>query len=237
MKYPDCQTCVDAPFYCGWCSVPVMYNGTIPGKNCAGVNRTITKFSINCTGSFSIESCNFPTTGTASTGTTTATSSTAASSGSGTATATATATTTASTASTGTTGGQNLFNCDPVNGTCNQAANGTLPKEVCAAECQVTPIVPPVLVNKEFRGLAIELNYMMGEFDAKFTNSSVTITPPIGPVMTGKVTSTSTTSPSSSKTELSFKPSGRLQEDLLLITSPGLGVNPTVLLLLVLMKQ
>jgi hypothetical protein len=55
----------------------------------------------------------------------------------------------------------------------------------------MTPIVPPVLVNKEFRGLAIELNYMMGEFDAKFSNTSVTITPPSGPVMTGKVTSTS----------------------------------------------
>jgi hypothetical protein len=24
MKYPDCQSCVDAPFYCGWCSVPVL---------------------------------------------------------------------------------------------------------------------------------------------------------------------------------------------------------------------
>jgi hypothetical protein len=27
--------------YCGWCSVPVLYNGTIKGTNCAGLNKTL----------------------------------------------------------------------------------------------------------------------------------------------------------------------------------------------------
>src|SRR5689334_1679814 len=26
MTYPDCQSCVSAPYYCGWCSVNVLYN-------------------------------------------------------------------------------------------------------------------------------------------------------------------------------------------------------------------
>jgi hypothetical protein len=26
MAMNDCQSCVTAPYYCGWCSVPVLYN-------------------------------------------------------------------------------------------------------------------------------------------------------------------------------------------------------------------
>jgi hypothetical protein len=61
-KYPDCHTCIKAPEQCGWCSVPVFYNDTIPGKNCAGLNTTITP-RINCTGSFSTKDCTNVTTG------------------------------------------------------------------------------------------------------------------------------------------------------------------------------
>jgi len=190
MKYPDCQSCVDAPFYCGWCSVDVLYNGTIPGKQCAGVNRTITKYSINCTGSFSIESCTPPTsTGTGSSGS----SSTAASSGSGSGSGTEGTSSSSTGDSSGTTGNVQKFACVPDNATCmpTDGPNGQDPT-TCLAQCTLTPIVPPLLVNKQFRGLAIELNYMMGEFDAVFSNTSVTITPPNGgPVMTAKVTSTS----------------------------------------------
>eukprot|EP01126_Amoeba_proteus_P046751 TRINITY_DN52_c0_g2_i4.p1 TRINITY_DN52_c0_g2~~TRINITY_DN52_c0_g2_i4.p1 ORF type:complete len:439 (-),score=55.55 TRINITY_DN52_c0_g2_i4:758-2074(-) len=60
MVYPDCQSCVDSGDYCGWCSVNVVYNGSIAGRQCAGVNKTITHATFNCTGSFSIESCLVP---------------------------------------------------------------------------------------------------------------------------------------------------------------------------------
>lgn len=33
-----------SPDYCGWCSVNILYNSTIPGKNCAGVNVTLTGY-------------------------------------------------------------------------------------------------------------------------------------------------------------------------------------------------
>jgi len=54
----------------------------------------------------------------------------------------------------------------------------------------LTPVVPPLLQNKEFRGLDIEMNYEKGEWTAHFTNTSVTLTQPSGTKMTGKVTST-----------------------------------------------
>jgi len=159
-KYPDCHNCIAAPEWCGWCSVPVLYNGTVPGKNCAGLNTTITP-RINCSGTFSTIDCPPPTTGT-----------------------------TGSTGSTGTTGNQNKFVCDPITNTCHQSVNGTLPPDVCTAQCSLVPIVPPQLQNKFFRGLEIDLMYKQGEWRAHFGKTDVTIVSPDGTVVHGNVTTT-----------------------------------------------
>jgi hypothetical protein len=161
-KYPDCHSCISAPEFCGWCSVPVLYNSTIPGKNCAGLNTTITP-RINCTGTFSTVDCSHATTGS-----------------------------TGSTGSTGQTTGSpaKKYLCDPVTNTCKQSDNGTLPVDVCTAQCIVTPIVPIILQDKYFRGLEIDLKYQMGEWRAHFTKTSVTVVYPDGTVIMGNVTTT-----------------------------------------------
>jgi hypothetical protein len=168
--YPTCQLCVDAPDYCGWCSVPVIYNGSIVGRNCAGVNKTITP-PFNCTGSFSIQTCATTTTSTGTTASTT-TSSTGTGTGTG-----------------STTGPAQLFTCDPKSSTCQPTPNGQ-PRDVCTQQCTLTPIVPPVLQDKDFRGIEIDMTYLEGEWRAIFTTTNVTITDPNGKTRVGKVTST-----------------------------------------------
>jgi len=155
-KYPDCHTCIKAPEQCGWCSVPVFYNGTIPGKNCAGLNTTITP-RINCTGSFSTKDCSNVTTG----------------------------------QTTGqTTGSNQMYYCDPINATCRMQSNGTLPPDVCQAQCKVNPI-PPIIQNTYWRGLEIDTAYKQGEWRAHFTTNSVTVVSPDGTVIQGNVSTTS----------------------------------------------
>jgi len=163
-QYPDCHSCVIAPEYCGWCSVPILYNSTIPGKNCAGLNTTITP-RINCTGIFSTEDCSQQTTGQTTSNTDT------------------------SSASTASTQGPNAdkYNCDPVSNTCVQNPNGS-PKDVCDAQCKPAPFVPPVLQNTLWRGLEIDNAYMPGEWRAKFTKLDVTILDPTSKVYTANVT-------------------------------------------------
>jgi len=152
--FPDCHTCIAAPQWCGWCSIPVLYNGTIPGKNCAGLNTTVTP-RFNCSGTFSTIDC--PTT----------------------------------TATTGqTTGNPNKYICDPISNTCKASVNGTLPPDVCHAQCMVNPVVPPDLQNKFFRGLEIDLTYKQGEWRAHFGTSNVTFVSPDGTVIQGNVTTT-----------------------------------------------
>jgi hypothetical protein len=156
--YPDCQRCISAPEYCGWCSVNVAYNttnGTVIGRNCAGLNTTITP-RFNCSGSFSTINCNNATTG----------------------------------VSTGQTTGNPAENylCDPVNATCVLTPNGTLPREVCMAQCQQNPI-PPFLQNKYFRGLQINMQYRPGEWRAHFGTNTLSIVTPDGTVLSGNVTS------------------------------------------------
>jgi len=164
-QFPDCSSCIKAPQWCGWCSVPILYNETVVGKNCAGLNTTVTP-RINCTGTFSTQDCSHATT--SSTGST----------------------------STGqTTGGppsDKKYYCDPSinNGTCVESTNGTLPKDVCSAQCTVTPIVPPVLQNKYYRGLEINMGYVKGEWRAHFTAKDVTVVAPDGTVIQGTVTTT-----------------------------------------------
>jgi len=162
-KYPDCHSCIAAPEWCGWCSVPILYNNSIPGKNCAGLNVSVTP-RINCTGTFSTQDCTFSTTG--STGTT----------------------------STGhSTGGPpsvKKYYCDPIKNTCETADNGTMSKDVCDAQCTLTPIVPPILQNKYFRGLQIDTHYLQGEWRAHFTTKDVVVVSPDGKTTQGTVTTT-----------------------------------------------
>jgi len=159
--YPDCHSCIKAPQWCGWCSVPVLYNDTIVGKNCAGLNTTVTP-RFNCTGTFSTEDCSRATTGTTSTG-----------------------------VSTGqTTGSKQLYLCDPITNTCKQSQNGTLPLDICTQQCTMVPIVPIILQNKFFRGLEIDMRYQTGEWRAHFSKTDVTVLFPDGTVIQGNVTTT-----------------------------------------------
>jgi len=160
--YPDCHSCIAAPEFCGWCSVNVIYNNSIIGKNCAGINKTISP-RINCTGTFSTQDCSHATTG-------------------------------STTATTGhTTGGppaEDKYACDPITSTCKKTDNGTLPQDVCAAQCVLTPIVPPDLQDKYFRGLQIDIMYSQGEWRVHFGKTDATIVNPAGTVTTATVTST-----------------------------------------------
>jgi len=69
-------------------------------------------------------------------------------------------------------------------------ANGTLPPDVCAAQCTLTPIVPIILQDRYFRGLQINMNYVVGEWRAHFTKTMVTVVYPDGTTIMGNVTST-----------------------------------------------
>jgi hypothetical protein len=160
MKYPDCHSCISAPEQCGWCSVNVLYfNGTVVGKNCAGLNTTVAP-KINCTGSFSTEDCNFVSTTASSTGQSTGNPSPAT----------------------------NNYVCDPTNYTCSQSsAGGGTSKDVCEAQCNNIPFVPPILQGSLFRGLEIDMHYVKGEWRAQFTDTQVTITDPSGKQTVGKV--------------------------------------------------
>jgi hypothetical protein len=161
MKYPDCHSCISAPEQCGWCSVNVLYfNGTVVGKNCAGLNTTVAP-KINCTGSFSTQDCNFVTT----TGQTTGQS-------------------TGGPTAPGFTCDPVNVTCVPNN------SSGGSPKSVCEAQCNTVPVVPPVLVGQLFRGLEIDKQYVKGEWRAKFSDTDVTITDPSGKQTVGKVSQT-----------------------------------------------
>jgi len=176
MVYPDCQSCVTSRDYCGWCSVNVVYNGTIEGKQCAGVNKSITHATFNCTGSFSIESCAPPNTTTGKTTTTTTTTTTTGGKTTGT-----TSKTTSST-----TGSSDKYTCDPVSVSCKKTKDG-VPLQVCKDQCKAVPIVPIQLQGKYFRGLQINQGYAKGEWDANFTKTSVTVWDPTGKSITGTV--------------------------------------------------
>uniref|UniRef100_A0A7S1M8Y3 PSI domain-containing protein n=1 Tax=Neobodo designis TaxID=312471 RepID=A0A7S1M8Y3_NEODS len=54
-QFATCADCV-ANYLCGWCSTPVIYQGNITGKNCAGYNKN-GKDPFQCNGVYSIEEC------------------------------------------------------------------------------------------------------------------------------------------------------------------------------------
>jgi len=160
MVYPDCHSCITAPQQCGWCSVPVLYyNGTVVGKQCAGVNTTVSP-KINCTGSFTTQDCSIFTT--------------------------ASATSVATGQSTGGPNNNDKYQCNPATFMCEKNPNGS-PKDICEQQCNNVPVVPPVLQNTLWRGLEIDTKYTGGEWRVAFTTTDVTITDPTGRQTTGKV--------------------------------------------------
>jgi len=159
MVYPDCHSCIAAPQQCGWCSVPVLYyNGTVVGKQCAGVNTTVSP-KINCTGSFTTQDCTIFTT----TGTSVATGQ-----------------------SSGGPPANDKFKCNPATFMCEKANDGQ-PKQDCEKQCNNVPVVPPVLQNTLWRGLEIDQRYIGGEWRVAFSTTDVSITDPQGRQTTGKV--------------------------------------------------
>jgi len=210
MKYPDCHTCIAAPEQCGWCSVPVLYfNGTVVGKNCAGLNTTVAP-KINCTGSFTTQDCNFPTTTTSD--------STGQSTGSPAPPADA-------------------YTCDPANYTCVKSASGGTPKDVCEKQCVNIPVVPPVLVNQQFRGLEIDMTYKKGEWRAKFSTDSVAISDPSGKQTIGKVSQVERYLQITLQDGTTIQTLWQVAKVLLLNSYLGLGALLAEKLLLHLMKQ
>jgi hypothetical protein len=187
--YPDCHTCIVAKEFCGWCSVNVIYNNTIIGKNCAGINKTISP-RINCTGTFSTQDCSHATTG-------------------------------STTATTGqTTGGppaEDKYECDPTTNTCKKTDNGTLPQAVCAAQCVMTPIVPPDLQDKYFRGLQVDIMYAQGEWRVHFGKADATVVDAAGQVLTATVTTTA------QFLTLTFKDGSKIQTIWQLQNGPSTG--------------
>jgi len=59
LKWPNCSICVQQQT-CGWCNVPVVYEGNEVGRQCAGWNVDKTKKPFICPGVFSIVDCTPP---------------------------------------------------------------------------------------------------------------------------------------------------------------------------------
>jgi len=59
----------------------------------------------------------------------------------------------------------------------------------CEAQCSETPIVPPQLRGKFFRGLEIDMAYLPGEWTAQFSDFNVTVIDPAGKSKNGKIIS------------------------------------------------
>jgi len=170
-KMPDCRTCIASLDYCGWCSVPVLYNGTIQGSNCGGLNKTKIP-GLVCPGIFSTVNCP------------------------------ATPTPIPSpkpnpppTPPVAPTPSEPLFVCSVDLGQCrpmnpkNESGGMTMP--FCTLVCNVIPYVPPILVDRVWRGINIRLGYVAGEWTVVFRTTDVTITDPTGNKVVAKVGTTS----------------------------------------------
>jgi len=178
-KYPDCQSCIAALDYCGWCTVDVLYNGTVPGTQCAGLNQSKIPGFI-CGGIFSTVSCpNPPTRGNPK--------------------APKKPPTTipplkpsAPHVKPPPTKAVDLWTCNPNTTQCVQNATGSggMPFDQCNQTCMIIPDVPIILRGKRFRGLEIEKGYYKGEYTAKFTSTSVTFADPKGTTFTAIVSQT-----------------------------------------------
>jgi len=179
-KYPDCQSCVAAQNFCGWCSVDVLYNGTSPGTQCAGLNNSQVPGFL-CTGVFSTVSCPSPPTP-----------------GNSKAPTKHKPTTipplrpNAPHINSPPPTKSNDWICNPNTTQCvqNATASGGMPFEDCNRTCVIIPDVPIILRGKRFRGLEIEKGYYKGEYTAKFSSTTVTFADPKGTSFTAVVSQT-----------------------------------------------
>jgi len=167
-KYPTCRQCIAALDYCGWCSLPVLYNGTIQGTNCGGLNKTKVP-GLVCPGTFSTVNCpNVPV---------------------------PIPVPVPVTVPQPPVPSEPLFVCDVGSGKCRSMnpknESGGMPIAFCNLVCNVIPYVPPILVGRVWRGIQIRLGYTPGEWTAVFSTDSVTVTDPKGAKMIGKVGTTS----------------------------------------------
>jgi len=165
-RYPDCQTCIKALDYCGWCSEPVLYNNTIKGTNCGGLNKTKIP-GLYCPGTFSTAEC-----------------------ASRQPTATPSPSPTRNPPPVGP-----LFVCQPNTQKCIPTnpnnSSGGMPIDFCKLVCNVIPYVPPILVGRTWRGYQINNGYIAGEWKLVFSTNACTITDPKGVVMNARVGTTS----------------------------------------------
>jgi hypothetical protein len=162
--YPDCHSCISASEQCGFCSVPILYNSTIEGNNCASVNKTIAGNTINCTGIFSVVDCTAidpPSSESPSTE-----------------------------SPSGDTGDKDKYVCDPQAQQCVEADEdqpGGMDQDTCEAQCNVIPGVPQTLKNKLYHGIAIHMGYAEGMYVLQFDADSATVTAPDGTTSSGKI--------------------------------------------------
>jgi len=165
--YPDCNTCISALDYCGWCSVNVLYNATVPGTQCAGLNQSRVPGFI-CQGTFSTVDCPV------------------APSGSPPSQPPPTSIPPLAPAAPVNppppTTPVVLYYCNPNTSTCekNSTGSGGMPLDQCNLTCNVIPDVPVVLRGRKFRGLQIQNGYIIGEYTAKFNTTSAIFTTPAG---------------------------------------------------------
>jgi len=178
-KYPDCQSCIAALDYCGWCSVNVLYNATTPGTQCAGLNRTKIPGFL-CAGTFSTVDCPTPPTPVSKAPSQKPPAPLPSIRPS------------APQVKPPPTQPPILWTCNPQTTTCYQNATGSggMPFDQCNLTCNIIPNVPIVLRNRTFRGLDIEKGYLKGEYTAKFSPTSVIFTDPAFVSLTAIVSQT-----------------------------------------------
>jgi hypothetical protein len=175
--YPDCNSCISATDFCGWCSIPVLYSSgnkkcAVPGKNCVGLNSTKIGATFCCglPGSgvtFSTIDCptdqppTQPPTNTKAPVTIPP------------------LRPTAPVKPPPPTIPPVLYDCSPSNQTCvlSTGPNG-MPLEQCNNTCNTIPDVPIILRGRKFRGLQIQNGYIVGEFTVKFSATSATFANP-----------------------------------------------------------
>jgi len=186
--YPDCNSCINAADYCGWCSISVMYNSgknlcAVQGKNCVGLNATKIGHTFCCGPApgvtFSTIAC--PTNEPPSTPPSTV----------------PPPVTIPPLKPTGPvkppppTKKALLYDCNPANQTCqiSTGPNG-IPLEQCNFTCNTIPDVPIILRGRKFRGLQIMHGYIVGEYSLKFSDTSATYSTPQGIGFTAVVSQT-----------------------------------------------
>jgi len=186
--YPDCNSCINAKDYCGWCSINVMYSTSgqqcnSPGKNCVGLNATKIGATFCCGPApgvtFSTLSCptNEPPT-TPPTKTTPPVTIPPLSPH-------------APVKPPPPTKKPILYDCNPSNQSCQLSTgpNG-MPLEQCNLNCNTIPDVPVILRGRKFRGLQIQNKYILGEYTVKFSETSATFASPSGVGWTALVSQT-----------------------------------------------